>query len=106
VSQSTAPAARTAVRTTWDWFLARVPKPPYRNVDRYDVDGFETSQAAVAAMHEAGIRVACYLSAGRYEKYRPDAPQFPAELLGRKNGWPGERWLGICPERRPPCRGP
>lgn len=67
----------------------------------YDVDGFETSQADVDAMHAAGIKVVCYLSAGTYERYRPDAAQFPATLLGAKNGWPGERRLtqplaGIC----------
>ena len=61
----------------------------------YDVDGFETSKADVDAMHADGIKVVCYLSAGTYEKYRPDADQFPAELLGAKNGWPGERWLDI-----------
>lgn len=84
-----------AVRTTWDWVLSRVPRAPYRDVQMYDVDGFETSRADVAALHAAGIKVVCYLSAGTYEKYRPDADDFPARLLGAKNGWPGERWLDI-----------
>lgn len=65
----------------------------------YDVDGFETSQADVDAMHAAGIKVVCYLSAGTYERYRPDADQFPATLLGAKNGWPGERRLTQPPSR-------
>ncbi|MDX6308602.1 MAG: hypothetical protein QOI06_1648 [Nocardioidaceae bacterium] len=84
-----------ALRTTWNWVLSRVPKAPYRSVQMYDVDGFETSKAAVASLHAADIKVVCYLSAGTYENFRPDADQFPARLLGRKNGWPGERWLDI-----------
>lgn len=35
------------------------------------------------------------MSAGAYEDWRPDAGQFPSAILGRKNGWPGERWLDI-----------
>jgi hypothetical protein len=84
-----------AVTTTWNWVLADVPKPPYRQAEMYDVDGFEAKQADVDALHTSGIRVVCYLSAGTYEKYRPDADRFPEALLGRKNGWPGERWLDI-----------
>ncbi len=81
--------------TSWNWVLSKVPHAPYRDVDMYDVDGFETSKADVDAMHAAGMKVVCYISAGTYERYRPDADQFPAELIGAKNGWPGERWLDI-----------
>lgn len=83
------------VRTTWDWVLSQVPQTPYRDVEMYDVDGFEMSRSGVAAMHAAGIQVVCYLSAGTYEKYRPDANRFPERLVGSKNGWPGERWLDV-----------
>lgn len=51
--------------------------------------------AAVDAIHAAGGRAICYLSAGSWENWRPDAGQFPESLLGRKNGWPGELWLDI-----------
>jgi hypothetical protein len=37
----------------------------------------------------------CYLSAGTWENWRPDAGAFPKRILGRSNGWPGERWLDI-----------
>jgi endo-alpha-1,4-polygalactosaminidase (GH114 family) len=87
--------------TSWNWVLSRVPQAPYRNVDMYDVDGFEASRADVAAMHADGMKVVCYLSAGTREKYRPDADQFPAKLLGAKNGWPGERWLDIRELQKP-----
>jgi hypothetical protein len=90
-----------AVDTSWNWVISRVPHPPYRHVDMYDVDGFEASAGDVASLHGAGVKVVCYLSAGTYENYRPDADQFPAQLLGRKNGWPGERWLDIRELQQP-----
>ncbi|MGZ4594379.1 MAG: endo alpha-1,4 polygalactosaminidase [Actinomycetes bacterium] len=81
--------------TSWDWVLSKVPKAPYRSVDMYDVDGFDAAAADVSAMHAAGIKVVCYLSAGTFEDWRPDSGRFPAAILGRPNGWPGERWLDI-----------
>ena len=65
-------------------------------VDVYDVDMFETSAAEVAKLHDDDRRVICYVSAGSWERWRPDADEFPEPLLGRKlEGWPGERWLDI-----------
>lgn len=61
----------------------------------YDVDGFETSRRLVRRMHARDIRAVCYVSAGAWEAFRPDADDVPEELLGRRNGWPGERWLDI-----------
>ncbi len=37
----------------------------------------------------------CYLSTGAWEDFRPDADEFPKSVLGRGNGWKGERWLDI-----------
>ena len=86
--------------TSWDWVLSNVPKAPYRSVKMYDIDGFDAAAADVAAMHRAGIKVVCYLSAGTFENWRPDAVRFPAALLGKPNGWPGERWLDIRDAQR------
>jgi hypothetical protein len=61
----------------------------------YDVDGFETSARVVTAMHSRSIAAVCYVSAGTWERWRPDASDFPTRVLGRSNGWPGERWLDI-----------
>lgn len=61
----------------------------------YDVDGFETSAAEVAALHEAGRHVVCYIDVGTAEDWRPDYGEFPRSALGKSNGWPGERWLDI-----------
>lgn len=83
------------VDTSWNWVLSKVPHPPYRDVEMYDVDGFESTAADVQAMHAAGLHAVCYLSAGTWERYRPDADEFPKAVIGAKNGWPGERWLDV-----------
>ena len=65
----------------------------------HDVDLFETSVARIATLHDRGRRVICYLSAGSWERWRPDAGDFPAETIGRRlAGWPGERWLDVRAE--------
>jgi hypothetical protein len=51
--------------------------------------------AAVNAIHAAGGKAICYVSAGTWENWRVDANQFPASVQGSKNGWPGEKWLDI-----------
>jgi hypothetical protein len=68
------------------------------NVDAavYDIDGFENSTAVVAELHHAGRRAICYVDAGSWEAWRPDAAQFPVSVRGKAlDGWPGERWLDI-----------
>ncbi|WP_433547994.1 endo alpha-1,4 polygalactosaminidase [Streptomyces sp. CA-294286] len=65
------------------------------DVPVYDVDGHTTSAEKVAALHAKGRKVICYLSTGAWEEFRPDADRFPQEVLGRSNGWEGERWLDI-----------
>lgn len=85
--------------------LAHVPHAPFRPVSMYDVDGFEATAADVTALHRAGIKATCYLSAGSWESWRPDAARFPAALRGRPlDGWPGERWLDVRDVRRPHSR--
>ncbi len=83
------------LRTSWNWVLSTVPAAPYRSVAMYDVDGFNNTAADVAALHAAGIKAVCYLSAGTYENWRPDAASFPKSILGKGNGWPGEKWLDV-----------
>ncbi|MEU8890970.1 endo alpha-1,4 polygalactosaminidase [Streptomyces sp. NPDC048442] len=65
------------------------------DVPVYDVDGHTTSAETVAALHAKGRKVICYLSTGAWEKFRPDAARFPTEVLGKGNGWKGERWLDV-----------
>jgi hypothetical protein len=80
--------------TTWQWQLSGSMDTTV-DATVYDVDGFDTSAAQVAALHAQGRRVICYLSAGTWEDWRPDAASFPASVKGSANGWPGERWLDI-----------
>jgi hypothetical protein len=63
--------------------------------DVYDIDLFDNSAAVVASLHAAGRHVVCYVDAGTRENWRPDAKQFPKSVLGKGNGWPGEKWLDI-----------
>ncbi|MFG3344955.1 endo alpha-1,4 polygalactosaminidase [Streptomyces sp. NPDC048018] len=78
----------------WQWQLSGRLDP---SVDApvYDIDGFDHSAATVADLHRRGRKVICYVSTGAWEDFRPDAGKFPASLLGRGNGWSGERWLDI-----------
>jgi hypothetical protein len=84
------------VRVSWNWVIKKVPTAPYRDVQMYDIDGFNASAADVAALHGAGKKVVCYVSAGSYEDWRPDASRFPAAIIGSElDGWPGEKWLDV-----------
>jgi endo-alpha-1,4-polygalactosaminidase (GH114 family) len=83
-----------APRTTWQWQLNGTIDTGV-DVAMYDIDLFEAPQVTVDALHSQGRKVICYLSAGTYEDFRPDATQFPAAALGNPNGWPGEKWLDI-----------
>ncbi|MFJ4875711.1 endo alpha-1,4 polygalactosaminidase [Streptomyces sp. NPDC088745] len=80
--------------TPWQWQLSGELDLTV-DVPVYDVDGHTTSADQVAALHEEGRKVICYLSTGAWEDFRPDAARFPAEVLGEGNGWEGERWLDI-----------
>jgi len=98
---STAPA--TAVPTsairpgmTWQWQLEGTPLDETVDADVFDVDLFETDPATVQRLHAAGRKTICYMSAGTWEEWRPDAGAFPEDVIGRQyEEWPGERWLDI-----------
>jgi hypothetical protein len=81
-------------RLTWYWQLQGTVDNA-EPVAAYDIDGFENSAAEVATLHGEGKRVICYIDVGTAEDWRPDYSQFPKSVLGRSNGWPGERWLDI-----------
>ena len=80
--------------SSWQWQLTG---PVDESVDAavYELDAFDTEPAVVARLHAAGRRAICYVDAGTYEDFRPDASRFPDDVLGKGNGWPGERWLDI-----------
>lgn len=96
-------AARPATAQTW------IPTPglrfdvqftkPFaldRPVDLLELDLFDTEPATIARLKARGVRLACYVNAGAFENWRPDASAYPAVLLGKNYaGWPGERWVDI-----------
>lgn len=84
----------------WQWQLqGTLEIAPYiddHGVELFDVDMVETSAAEVAQIHGGGAAAICYISAGSYERYRPDEAAFPDVVLGKPlEGWPGERWLDV-----------
>ncbi|MEU7277608.1 endo alpha-1,4 polygalactosaminidase [Streptomyces sp. NPDC045431] len=78
----------------WQWQLSGRLDPSV-DVPVYDIDGFDHPRATVDDLHRRGRKVICYLSTGAWEDWRPDAATFPQEVIGRGNGWKGERWLDI-----------
>ena len=82
--------------TSWQWQLADPPVDQSFDVEMYDIDLFDNDTAIVAELHEQGRVVICYLNAGGWEDWRPDAAQFPASIIGQNlDGWTGEKWLDI-----------
>ena len=81
--------------TSWQWQLTGEIDTSY-DVDMYDIDLFDVPQGVMDELHGDGRIVICYFSAGSYEEWRPDAGDFPDEVLGEPlDDWPGERWLDI-----------
>lgn len=80
-------------RTTWQWQILE-PIDTSFDVAMYDIDLFDAPPAKINELKLKKRVVICYFSAGSYEDGRPDAAQFPAEVLGNSlAGWSGERWL-------------
>jgi hypothetical protein len=82
--------------TTWQWQLGSAAVDQSVDAQMYDIDLFENSEAVVSSLHAQGRHVICYLDAGTWENFRPDAGQFPAPVLGNVvSGFSNERWLDI-----------
>ncbi|HZT95225.1 MAG TPA: endo alpha-1,4 polygalactosaminidase [Chloroflexota bacterium] len=83
------------LRLEWQWQLSgKLDTSIHASV--YDVDMFGTSKTQVRALHRLGRRVICYIDAGTWENWRPDAPRFPKSVIGRPvQGWQGEWWLDV-----------
>ena len=86
---------RPAPQTTWQWQLTGSPFDQWDDVQMWDVDLFDTDPLVITTAHGQGRKVVCYMSAGTWENWRPDANLFPASVKGGPNGWPGEQWLDI-----------
>jgi hypothetical protein len=92
---STTSIWRPALNTSWQWQLTS-PVDLSANAAVYDIDFWDNSASVVAALHAQGRKVICYFSAGTWEAWRPDADQFPPDVIGNNDeGWPNEKWLDI-----------
>lgn len=86
---------KPSLNTSWQWQLTGAINQSY-NVKMYDIDMFDNSANIVKSLHSKSRKVVCYISAGSWEDWRPDAYKFPAYVLGNPlEGWEGERWLDI-----------
>jgi hypothetical protein len=83
------------LRTSWQWQLTgRIDLSVL--VRMYDIDLFDTPVGTVRALHAQDRVATCYLDAGSWERWRPDARHFPRALIGKSyQGWAGEWWLDI-----------
>lgn len=80
----------------WQLQFADMPVDLSVDADVYKIDLFDTDASVVSALKQKGKHVVCYLNAGAWEAWRPDARRFPRTSMGRHyEGWPGERWLDI-----------
>lgn len=80
--------------TSWQWQLSGTIDTSYQ-VAMYDIDMFDVSVSTIQTLHSRGTKVICYISAGTWENWRPDAASFPTAVKGNSNGWPGEKWLDV-----------
>ncbi|MDH6132825.1 hypothetical protein P3T37_002211 [Kitasatospora sp. MAA4] len=80
--------------TAWQWQLSGTVDQSV-DVPVYDIDGFENDASVVASLHAKGRKVICYINAGSWENFRPDAGAFPQAVQGSGDGWKGEKWLDI-----------
>src|SRR5271168_2981617 len=71
-----------AQSTTWQWQLGSEPVDQSVEAQMYDIDLFENSAEVVSSLHAQGRHVVCYLDAGTWEEWRPDAGEFEKPLLG------------------------
>lgn len=67
-----------------------------RRADLVALELFGTGAERLERLRARGIATLCHLAAGLWENWRPDAPSFPTEALGRSpSGWQGQRWLDL-----------
>ncbi len=81
--------------TSWQWQLDGNIDTTV-DADAFDIDYSEdNAKEIIRILKQKGRKIICYFSAGSYENWRPDADKFPKGVLGKTNGWPGERWVDI-----------
>lgn len=96
-AQTPAPAWwRPVAGQSWQIQLSDSEVGEVLPVEVYDLDGFDTDREIVDLLHTHGIKVICYFSAGTWEDWRPDAGEYPEEIIGDAwDEWDGERFVDI-----------
>ncbi len=85
-----------ALSTTWQWHPNDLPVDLTVDAEMYDIELFDNDASVVAKLHALGRKVVCYVNAGGWEDWRPDASQFPDDVIGEPlDEWEGEKWLDI-----------
>lgn len=80
---------------SWQWDLSSEQPAVAAEAQVYDIDLY-VAQGVLDELKQRGVRLICYISVGSWEEWRPDAAQFPPEVLGNDYaGWQGEKWLDI-----------
>jgi hypothetical protein len=83
------------VGTTWQYQLQGEVDTSV-DAQIYDVDLFDVDATLVEELHRDGRNVICYVNAGAFENWRPDASRFPPEIVGEPlEDWRGEAWLDV-----------
>lgn len=81
--------------TSWQIILSGDFSDSSAPAELYDIDLFNTKQAAIDKLHAMGRKVICYFSAGSIENGRPDTSRFTSNLRSSPmDGWP-EDWIDI-----------
>jgi len=80
---------------SWQWQLTGTIDQTV-SAQMFDVDLFDAPTDTVASLHAAGHPMVCYVNAGVFESWRPDAALYPAGVKGDSDpGWQGEQWLDV-----------
>ncbi|MBT0608304.1 endo alpha-1,4 polygalactosaminidase [Aequorivita echinoideorum] len=80
----------------FEWRLDEIPNSYQSNADVIDIDAFTSSAQLVENLKSQGKTVIAYLSVGSVENYRPDAQNFPENIIGNLyDEYPDEKWLDI-----------
>jgi hypothetical protein len=92
-AQVNPPVWQPKLQTSWQWQLT-TPIDMNVNAEMFDIDLFDNSASVVSALHAKGRKAVCYISAGSWERWRPDSGLFPEAVKGSKlSGYANEKWL-------------
>lgn len=80
---------------SWQWQLSG-PLNPSHAVDVFDLDLETVTKLQIESLHNRGVKVICYFSAGTIEDFRGDTDSINRRFVGKSlPEWPDERWLDV-----------